>query len=169
VRQLVRGVDAPGWRRRHVAGHPHGRRDNPACGRGFPSRRGYVGATTPFVSYEAEDGTPGGGATVVSLTSPPTTQYSSPELEASGHAYVRLGMTGQYVEWTNMTNKNVTAFNVRYSIPDAPNGGGITATLDVYVNGTMRQVLDVNSKQTWLYEGNVVAVIPPPDSTSFAA
>ena len=32
-------------------------------------------------------------------------------------------------------------------------GSGITATLDLYVNGTFRQALNVNSKQTWLYEG----------------
>src|SRR5882724_9952912 len=43
-----------------------------------------VGATTPFTSLEAEAGTLGGGATLVSLTSAPTTPYSSPELEASG-------------------------------------------------------------------------------------
>lgn len=112
-----------------------------------------VGATTPFVSYEAEAGDVGGGATVVSLTSPPTTEYSSATLEASGHAYVHLSSTGQYVEWVNKTGTNVTFINVRESIPDAPNGGGITATLNLYVNGEMRQSMNVNSKQTWLYEG----------------
>jgi hypothetical protein len=115
---------------------------------------GGVGATTPFASYEAEAGMLGGGATISSLTSPPTTQYSSPELEASGHAYVQLGATGQYVQWANATGDNVTAINVRYSIPDAPAGGGIVATLNLYVNGQFRQVLTVNSKQTWIYEGN---------------
>jgi hypothetical protein len=113
-----------------------------------------VGATTPFVSYEAEDGTLGGGATISALTTPPMTEYSSPELESSGHAFVNLGATGQYVEWTNQTGKSITAVNVRYSIPDAPTGGGVEATLNLYVNGAIRQTLDVNSKQTWLYEGN---------------
>ena len=37
-----------------------------------------VGAVTPFTSYEGEAGTLGGGASIVSLTSPPTTQFSSP-------------------------------------------------------------------------------------------
>src|ERR1039458_2879970 len=50
---------------------------------------GSVGANTPFTSYEAEAGTLAGGAAVVSLTAAPTTQYSSPQLEASGHAYVQ--------------------------------------------------------------------------------
>jgi Right handed beta helix region len=113
-----------------------------------------VGATTPFVSYEAEDGTLGGGATVYALQSAPTTEYSSPELEASGHAYVALTSPGQYVEWVNQTGQNITAFNVRYSIPDSAGGTGITATLNLYVNGQMRQALTLNSMQSWLYEGN---------------
>jgi len=112
-----------------------------------------TGAVTPFTSYEAEAGTTGGGATTVSLTSPPTTQYSSPTLEASGHAYVQLTGTGQYVQWTNNTGHPITFINVRESIPDAPTGGGITATLNLYVNGIFRQALNLNSKQTWLYEG----------------
>src|SRR5580700_3785841 len=66
---------------------------------GFGSRAfATVGATTPFTSYEAEAGALGGGASVVSLTNSPTTQYSSPQLEASSHAYVQLTATGQYVE-----------------------------------------------------------------------
>ena len=113
-----------------------------------------VGAATPFISYEAESGTPGGGASVVSLSSPPTTKFSSPQLEASGHAYVNLGASGQSVTWTNDTGKNITAINVRYSIPDASGGGGITSTLDLLVDGAFRQALNVNSKQTWVYEGS---------------
>jgi uncharacterized protein involved in high-affinity Fe2+ transport len=113
-----------------------------------------AGATTPFTSYEAEAGTVGGGATIISLTSAPTTQYSSPALEASGHAYVQLTGPSQYVQWTNNTGQPITFINVRESIPDAPTGGGITATLDLYVNGVFRQALNLNSKQSWLYEGN---------------
>lgn len=45
------------------------------------------------------------GATVVSLTSAPTTRYSSPELEASGYAYVALTGAGQEVWWNNNTGK----------------------------------------------------------------
>jgi len=111
-----------------------------------------VGAITSFTSYEAEAGTIGGGATIASLTAPPTNQYSSAELEASGHAYVRLDTTGEYVEWTNTTGQNITAINVRECIPDGPTGGGITATLNLYVDGTFRQSLNLNSMQTWLYE-----------------
>jgi parallel beta-helix repeat protein len=113
-----------------------------------------AGATLPFTSYEAEAGTLGGGATAVSLTAAPTTQYSSAALEASGHAYVHLAASGQSVQWTNNTGAPVSAVNVRLSIPDSSGGGGTTATLDLYVNGAFRQALNVNSKQTWVYEGN---------------
>jgi hypothetical protein len=112
-----------------------------------------VGATTPFTSYEAESGTLGGGATAVSLTAAPTTKYSSAALEASGHAYVQLTGTGQSVQWTNNTGQPISYVNVRASIPDSGSGGGTTATLDLYVNGAFRQALNLNSKQSWLYEG----------------
>jgi hypothetical protein len=113
-----------------------------------------VGATTPFVSYEAEAGTLGGGATAVALTAAPTTQFSSPELESSGHAYVALTKTGHYVEWTNDSGHDLTFINVRASIPDAPAGNGMTATLALYVDGVFRQSLNLTSAQSWGYEGN---------------
>ncbi|WUJ67920.1 carbohydrate-binding protein [Kribbella soli] len=113
-----------------------------------------AGATVPFTSYEAEAGSLGGGAAAVSLTSPPTTQYSSATLEASGHAYAHLAGTGQSVQWTNTTGHAISAITVRLSIPDSSAGGGQTSTLNLYVDGGLRQALNVNSKQTWLYEGN---------------
>jgi hypothetical protein len=111
-----------------------------------------IGASTPFISYEAESGNLGGGATIVALTSPPTTEFSSPQLEASGHAYVHLAGTGQNVTLTNTTGKAITALNIRYSIPDAPTGGGISNTIDLYVGGTFRLQIPVTSFQTWVYE-----------------
>ena len=113
-----------------------------------------AGATTPFTTYQAPEGALGGGASVVSLTSSPTTQYSSPQLEATGHAYVQLTATGQSVGWTNNTGAPIDFVNVRASIPDSSTGGGITATLDLYVNGVFRQAINMNSRQSWMYEGN---------------
>ncbi|MEV6924478.1 carbohydrate-binding protein [Dactylosporangium sp. NPDC051485] len=113
-----------------------------------------AGATTPFTSLEAEAGTLAGGASTVALTSAPTTQYSSPALEASGHAYVHLAGPGQKVQWTNTTGHPISAIVVRASIPDAPGGGGIDATLNLYVDGAYRQALNLTSRQTWVYEGN---------------
>ncbi len=116
---------------------------------------GAVGAVTSFTSYEAEAGTLGGGASIVSLTSPPTDQYSNPQLEASGHAYVLLNSTGQYVQWANNTGQNITAINLRSCIPDASGGGGTTSTIDLYVNGVQlrRGTISVNSQQNYCYEG----------------
>jgi Carbohydrate binding module (family 6) len=113
-----------------------------------------AGATTPFTTYQAPEGSLGGGASVVSLTSAPTSEYDSPQGEATGHAYVQLTGTGQYVQWTNDTGQPINFINVRAAIPDAPGGGGITATLDLYVNGVFRQALNMNSIQSWQYEGN---------------
>ena len=110
-----------------------------------------VGANTPFVTYEGEAGTLGGGATVVTLTTP-TTELSSPALEASGHAYVQLTGLGQSVSWTNNTCFSVSAVNIRACIPDSAGGGGITSTLDLYVDGTFRQAVTLSSTQTWVYE-----------------
>jgi Right handed beta helix region len=112
-----------------------------------------VGAVTPFTSYEAEAGVLGGGASIVSVTSPASGGYSSAKLEASGHAYVQLTNTGQSVQWTNNTGHSIDALNLRSYIPDALTGGGITNTIDLYVNGTFRQALSVNSAQNYCYEG----------------
>jgi TolB-like protein len=115
-----------------------------------------VGASVPFTEYEAEAGTLAGGASVVSLLSPPTPDRSTPQLEASGRAYVQLAGKDQSVSWTNNTDKSFTAINVRFSIPDAVKGGGTNATLDLFVNGTFRQALHLTSKQTWLYQSSVL-------------
>ena len=103
---------------------------------------------------EAESGQLGGGATIVALTSPSTTEFSSPQLEASGHAYVHLAATGQNVVFTNNTGQAISALNIRYSIPDSSGGGGISNTIDLYVGGTYRGAIYVNSYQTWVYETN---------------
>lgn len=120
-----------------------------APGTPYPS---VAGATTPFTTYQAPEAALGGGAGVVSLTSAPTSQYGTPQVEADGHAYVQLTGTGQYVQWTNNTGQPINFINVRASIPDSSTGGGITANLDLYVNGTFRQVLNMNSVQSWQYD-----------------
>src|SRR3984885_1307299 len=113
-----------------------------------------AGATTPFTTYQAPEAALGGGASVVSLTSAPTSEYDSPQGEADGHAYVQLTGPGQSVQWTNNTGQPINFINVRASIPDSSTGGGMTATLDLYVDGTFRQALNMNSIQSWQYEGN---------------
>lgn len=58
------------------------------------------------------------------------------------------------MQWTNTTGQPISFLNVRASIADSASGGGVTGTLNLYVNGVFRQALNLNSRQTWVYEGN---------------
>src|SRR5262245_51734532 len=82
------------------------------------------GANVAFAEQEAENAAING-----SIIGPDRTAYTLPA-EASGRTAVKL-TPGQYVEFVLPSAAN--AITVRYSIPDAPNGGGITAPLDVRV------------------------------------
>ncbi|GAA4573609.1 CARDB domain-containing protein [Planotetraspora kaengkrachanensis] len=105
------------------------------------------GAAVPWVEYEAENASYQGTL----LTADPlrTFGHTNFATESSGRQSVRLNSTGQFVEFTstNATNSIV----VRNSIPDAPNGGGIDATISLYVNGAFAQKLTLSSKHSWLY------------------
>ena len=103
------------------------------------------GANMPYDSYEAEAGTIGGGAAVVG----PNRTIGDLAGEASGREAVTLDNTGNYVQWTSREPTNT--FVVRFNIPDSAGGGGTTATLDLYVNGTLVQPLSLNSEYEWLY------------------
>jgi hypothetical protein len=111
-----------------------------------------AGATTPFATLEAEAGKLGGGAAVRSIKpGDPAPTAASLETEASGYALVELRGTGDSVTIANGTGKNANTLVVRASIPDAPQGGGITASLNLYVNGQFRQAITLSSKQEWNY------------------
>ncbi|WP_299537172.1 discoidin domain-containing protein [uncultured Streptomyces sp.] len=103
------------------------------------------GADMPFDLYEAEDGTPGGGAQVVG----PNRTVGDIAGEASGRKAVNLDATGEYVEFTTRASTNTLV--TRFSVPDAPGGGGIDTTLNVYVDGVMKKTLPLTSKYAWLY------------------
>lgn len=105
------------------------------------------GAAVPYVEYEAESGTYQG--TLLETDPLRTFGHTNFATESSGRKSVRLNSTGQYVEFTstNPTNSIV----VRNSIPDAPGGGGIEATISLYANGTFVQKLGLSSKHSWLY------------------
>ncbi len=51
--------------------------------------------------------------------------------EASGRRAVRLDQPGQYVEFT--LTRPANAVDIRYSVPDTPDGKGLDATLSLYV------------------------------------
>lgn len=103
------------------------------------------GANMPYDMYEAEDGTVGGGATVAG----PNRTIGDVAGEASGRRAVKLDATGEYVEFTTRAATNTLV--TRFSIPDAPGGGGIDSTLNVYVDGVMKKALPLTSKYAWLY------------------
>jgi Pectate lyase superfamily protein len=100
------------------------------------------GAKVDFVEQEAENAVTNG-----TIIGPDRTPYTLPA-EASGRKAVKLA-PGQYVEFR--LPKAANAITVRYSTPDAPTGGGITAPLDVRVNGGHRHTMTLTSQYAWLY------------------
>ncbi|MFE0459122.1 glycosyl hydrolase family 28-related protein [Kitasatospora sp. NPDC058965] len=100
------------------------------------------GAAVDFAEQRAGDAVTDG--TVLASDTTPYTLAS----EATGRSAVTLA-PGQYVEFTLPAATN--AITVRYSIPDAPGGGGRTAPLDVTVNGHHRQSMTLTSQYAWLY------------------
>ncbi|MEN3536077.1 glycosyl hydrolase family 28-related protein [Microbispora sp. ZYX-F-249] len=100
------------------------------------------GADVDFAEQEAEN-----AATNGTVIGPGRDAYTLPA-EASGRKAVRL-TPGQYVEFT--LPKAANAITVRYSVPDAPGGGGITAPLDVAVNGRKQATMTLTSQYAWLY------------------
>jgi alpha-1,3-glucanase-like protein/CARDB protein/F5/8 type C domain-containing protein len=103
------------------------------------------GANMPYDVLEAEDAAVGGGAAVVG----PNRRIGDLAGEASGRRAVTLNSTGSYVEFTTRASTNTLV--TRFSIPDSSGGGGINATIDVYVNGTFHKVLPLTSRYAWLY------------------
>lgn len=100
------------------------------------------GADVAFVEQEAENAVTNGD-----IIGPDRTAYTLPA-EASGRTAVEL-TGGEYVEFTLPAAAN--AITVRYSIPDAQGGGGITAPLEVSVDGGASETMTLTSEYAWLY------------------
>lgn len=100
------------------------------------------GATLPFWEYEAEAAATNG--TVL----PPSRKFGDIANEASGRSAVKLGKTGDYVQFK--LERPANSIVVRYVIPDAPGGGGMQATLGLYL-GTKRVNLGLTSRYSWTY------------------
>ncbi|MFI9638691.1 discoidin domain-containing protein [Micromonospora sp. NPDC051925] len=103
------------------------------------------GANLPYEMYEAEDGLVGGGAQVVG----PNRTIGDLAGEASGRRAVTLNSTGNFVEFTTRASTNTLV--TRFSMPDAPGGGGIDSTLNVYVDNVFHKAIPLTSKYIWLY------------------
>jgi len=103
------------------------------------------GATVPYTTYEAEDGRTNGA--VIG----PDRTYGTPAAEASQRKAIRLEADGAFVELTSAYPANAVV--VRFSMPDAPGGGGTKGALDVYVGQEKRTTLALTSKYAWVYGG----------------
>jgi hypothetical protein len=108
-----------------------------------------VGATVPFLEYEAENAVTNG--TIIG----PDRTYGTFAAESSGRQAVRLDATGKQVEFKSQSQAN--SIVVRYVIPDAPTGGGINATLSLYVNGARHQ-LNLTSRYSWNYSNKPTTI-----------
>ncbi|HLV99965.1 MAG TPA: right-handed parallel beta-helix repeat-containing protein [Ktedonobacterales bacterium] len=107
---------------------------------------GGQGATLPYSEIEAENAATNG--TIIG----PDYTFTHLASEASGRKAVTLHQ-GQYVEFTLPRAAN--SIDVRYSIPDAADGSGLTASLSVYINGVHHpnQTLTLTSIYDWFYGG----------------
>lgn len=99
------------------------------------------GADVPYVEQEAENATHTG-----SLVGPGREAFTLAS-EASGRAAVELE-PGEHVRFR--LTRDANALTVRYALPDAPRGGGLSGTLAVTATGVSRSV-PVTSRYSWLY------------------
>ena len=107
------------------------------------SARAGIGADMPWTTYEA-----GNMKTTGTVLGPKYAPYLV-ETESSGQKCVKLVAAGEYVEFTVQSPANATV--VRYSLPDATNGGGINSTLSLYQNGKFVKKFPITSSYSWLY------------------
>ena len=101
------------------------------------------GAALPYVEMEAHSATTNG-----SILGP---DYQLGDLASDGVDRTIVQLTqGQSVQFTLPSAAN--SIDLRYSIPDASGGGGITAPLSIYINGVKQaKDLQLTSKYSWVY------------------
>ncbi len=108
------------------------------------------GATDmPYERYEADAGTYGGGA---ELRTAPDFDEANPAVEASDQRFVALPSDGSFVEWP--VNDNARGVTLRFTLPDAPGGGGVEGSLDLFVNDALVETIDMTSYWAWQYYPN---------------
>lgn len=102
-----------------------------------------IGADIPWTTYEAEAMRTSG--TVLG----PAYGPHRVEMESSGQRCVKLSRAGEYVEFP--ATARFDSLVLRYSLPDAPTGGGMNSTLRLLINGKSVQTLALSSHNSWLY------------------
>lgn len=109
---------------------------------------GEHGAQMPYKRYDTEHATYGGGA---QLKTAPTFIQTLTAAEASGQAYIALPSNGSYAQWTIRPGEGGAGVTMRFTMPDSSNGMGLTGALDVYVNGTKAQTIQLTSYYNYQY------------------
>jgi Malectin domain/Pectate lyase superfamily protein len=103
---------------------------------------GGAGATIPYIEMPAYSATTNGKVIGPSFV------VGDLAADAVNRRAVTLTQ-GQYVQFTLPQAAN--SINVRYSIPDSATGGGINATINLYVNGNKQTSLPLTSQYSWVY------------------
>lgn len=102
-----------------------------------------IGADRPWRTYLAQD---------MRTNAPvlgPRYDPNQVETESSGQRCVRLTARRDYVEFVVQAPAN--AMVVRYSLPDHPEGGGVSSSLTLYRNGRPVRDIAITSKYAWVY------------------
>ncbi len=102
-----------------------------------------IGAEIPWTTFEAENMRTS-GAVLGPVYAPHRV-----EMESSGQKCVKLGRAGEFVEFT--ATDDFDALVLRYSLPDAPTGGGVASKLTLTINGQAARELALSSRDAWLY------------------
>lgn len=117
-----------------------------------PKADGIAGAAVPYVRYDSQKASLGGGATLKTSAMMDRFNIAS---QASEQSYVELPGNGASAEWTvhviedaNVVGRGVT---MRFTMPDTSDGMGQKGSLDVYVNGNKVKTVDLNSYWMWQY------------------
>ena len=104
---------------------------------------GGSGAAVPYTELEAHS------ATTTGTITGPDLQLGDLASDAVDRTIDTL-TSGKYVQFT--LSQAANSINLRYSIPDAAGGGGINASLSIYINGVKQaNDLQLTSKYSWLY------------------
>jgi hypothetical protein len=114
----------------------------------FPQSDGLPRGCTlmPYTRYESEDAKKGGSAV---LHSSPKYAQADIASEASNQKYVGLPSNGAFVSWP--VAKTGDGITLRFTIPDSPDGAGMTGSLNVYVNSTMVKTVALSSYHAYQY------------------
>ena len=101
------------------------------------------GATAAYTQYEAEAASTNGSVLA------PSRLYGTVQAESSGRRAVRLDALGEQLSIA--LTAPATGLVIRYSIPDAAAGGGLSSPLGVYANGTKVTDVTLSSAHSWVY------------------